>query len=472
MRSTLKIAVPIVLVFGVVFAVTVIKKLDTSSPLNGDGGDGTPVDVPLQSAYTSIRYDPESAYVWDRHFDGFHEVSDEAHPVSFWFKNRNTSPMHVRILGRSCGSCTSAHIAHVPPDALDKLVAKTAAGLFPVSAFPVPDLLTAIAVGEMNSELKWHKYDFPLSLSQPTAPYTVPAAADDDHPTWAVVKLAITVNGIGPVTRYAQLGMQTENMPVEAEQSLAVSFQGINPFEVAPDTKDVGSLPEGTSPQTFDIIYFSATRSQSGLPPPGILVDSNAPFIDVRDPVPMTEAERTAFAQTMAKDERGGVVPVRGAYRIPVTVSRALPDGREPDIGPFEAGINISGPGASGSRRVTVKGVMTGVIALASGDDLKIGKNGQWDVKYGTTTRTRLASDRPGLEVEVVPEETTPGFLDVSLGPVEVKSDRRYWPMTIVVPANTGFGPLPRDAAIVLRTKGPNPITVRIPVEGRGFRRN
>lgn len=472
MNSTLKMVVPIVLVCGGVFALTVIKKLDTTPPMDTTGTDATSPAMPLQFTYLEMKYDPTSSEPRLKHFAGFHEVSDEEHPASYWFQQTATQPTDVRVLGRSCTSCTSARVGVPPPDEMDAFISRSVLGVFPASAFPVPDLLTAAVFAKLNQSIQWTEFDF----ENPESRATVPAAAEG-KPTWGLFQMGIKITAQGPKTLSAGVGMKTESMPVAAQLTLTVSMVGVNAFQVVPETANLGSMPEGAVDRSIEIQYWSATRSPyvastraDYLPPPTMNVADDDPFVTLSPPRVLSPDEVAGLARTLSADA-GQPIQVRGAYRVTATVHRKLPDGREPDIGPFEKYIGISGPGTNNSRRVTIKGVTTGLVSLASGDVLKLGKNGEWNVRYGDKTETQLVSDRPGLEIELVPEESVPSFLNLALSPPEDRSGRRYWTLKVTVPPNTGFGSLPRDACIVLRSKGPNPQKVRIPVQGIGFRR-
>lgn len=472
MNSTLKMVVPIVLVCGGVFALTVIKKLDTTPPSETDNADFASPTMPLQFTYLEMKYDPASEEPRLRHFDGFHEVSDAEHPASYWFQQTAPQPTDVKVLGRSCTSCTAARVGVLPPNTMETFVTQTALGLFPASVLPVPDLLTAAAFTHLNQSIQWTEFDF----DHPESKAVVPPAVDG-KPVWGLFQMGIKVTAQGQKTLSAGVGMKTESMPVAAQITLTVSMRGVNAFEVVPDTVNLGSLPEGAADRPIEIYYWSATRSPylpkihaNYLPPPGMNTADEDPFVTLGTPRVLDTEEVATLARNLSADA-GQSIQVRGAYRVTATVHRKLPDGREPDIGPFEKYIGVSGPGANNSRRVTIKGITTGLVSLASGDVLKLGKNGEWNVRYGDKTEAQLVSDRPGLEIELVPEESVPSFLQFSLSPPEDRSGRRYWTIKVTVPPNTGFGSLPREACVVLRSKGPNPQKVRIPIQGIGFRR-
>ena len=180
-------------------------------------------------------------------------------------------------------------------------------------------------------------------------------------------------------------------------------------------------------------------------------------------PVPVGDADRERLADYLRKGNGDNPIPIRRAYKVPLTL---LPSGDGPplDLGPFERTVVVAGPADAGEFKVTVRGTLTGAVALAEGTEVKIG---QFPAKHGKTVTAALVADRPGVELELVPGEFVPKYLQVELG-LPSDDGRRRWPLRVTVPPDTSPGDLPRDAAVVARTKGPNQQRIRIPVRGTG----
>jgi len=132
MGSTLKVFIPIVLVFGVVFTLTVVKKLDTTPPSPSSDSKTPATVMPLRFTYTEVRYDPAADEPLLRHFPGYFEISDQENTASFWFRNTNSTATEVQVLGRSCTSCTAARLAVVPPTGVPELVRLLQSECFPL----------------------------------------------------------------------------------------------------------------------------------------------------------------------------------------------------------------------------------------------------------------------------------------------------------------------------------------------------
>jgi hypothetical protein len=76
-------------------------------------------------------------------------------------------------------------------------------------------------------------------------------------------------------------------------------------------------------------------------------------------------------------------------------------------------------------------------------------------------------SGKNDLDLEVVPGESKPSFLQPKLAEAKSEPGRKTWELTVAIPPNQGFEPY-WTGHVVLRTKGPNPQRVRIPVSGNG----
>ena len=91
----------------------------------------------------------------------------------------------------------------------------------------------------------------------------------------------------------------------------------------------------------------------------------------------------------------------------------------------------------------------------------------------GTGKTVTLQTSLPGLELEKDAERTWPHLRVTLKDPTEGAGGRRRWEVQVEIPADTQVsGKFPRDAkgyqdtAVYLRTKGPEPQVIRIPVRG------
>lgn len=466
MNSSLKAGLLVGLVMLVIFGATVISQYTADQKsLNPDDAADTPTQ-PLRLAGTDRRYDPFSAEPAERNFQAHHEQGQRA-MAAFWFHNVNPTPVRVAVRGVSCGSCSYFAVGTFPTPAVNEFAVRSAAGLFPASPLPVPDLMTAVGYAALLQKQTFVELD----VKEKNGTAEIPAAGPDG-PAVGYFLLGVNVGSEGPIApRSIDVGLQTGKMPSPATVHLAVHLVGAKPFEVTPATLKLGTFPEGAPDRNFEFAYWSATRSQAALPPPKLAVFGDGSFVTVGTPVPLTPAERQLLADSLLRaDPNKRPVPVAGGYNVPVRVRRKV-DGAtppEPDIGPFERVIGVSGD-APKAERVTIRGTVTGLVAL--GDGLSEAKLGDFNAEFGVSKEFKLHADRADVELETVPAECVPKYLEATLSAPVTEGTRRTWTLKIAVPAQAGIGYLPPDAVVVVRSKGANPQRVRIPVQGNGFRR-
>jgi hypothetical protein len=467
-RTNLIAALGLAMLVGVVFVVTLISQYTGTPPEDPTKPKGQAVlGVPLRFATTEMRYDPGSEDLDKKYFPGFFEVSDKLLKVNFWFKNPNPVPVRFTVRGRSCSACTTANLAVIKPEELAKFERAVAASRLGVGVIPVPDLVTPMAHLALLNSLEWHNLDF----ERPDESVTVPAAPDADTPTWGVFQVVIKVSVIGFKALSATVGMAAGDGPA-IEVPFFVATVGVPPLEVTPRTIEIGEFSEGSAPRHAQLYCWSATRDQSDLIAPAVNVSGNDPFVRVGTPVPFTDDDRAAVP--MPKGGPNGAVPrVRGGFRIPVTIYRRVPPAEarpgeptQPDVGPFERQIGIATLGAP-SLAVTVTANVTGIVGLLDGGviDLK-----DFNGRNGVEKTVTLVSDKPDLELKLLPEECVPNYLKLTLSPPRTDSGRKYWTVKVVVPAKACLSDLPADSSVVLSgTTGGETIKVKLPVKGHGF---
>lgn len=444
MNSTLKTAGVLGLFMAVVFGATVIKQY-TGRPSDTDGT--TTDDAPTQP----VRLISEREA-----FQGFYEKGNHL-SADFWIQNITTDPVQIAALARSCTACSSAQVGIVPPEAMKEFETQSAA-------------ISTLAATGLMQKIQWKNLDFD---AKPPIPVVLPPAPSKDVPSFAILRLGIDVNAVGETMRHVDFGFRTDRMVTPAVVKYVVRFHGMSPFAVTPPEINLGEMAEGQADRTFTAHYWSATRSQDQLPAPGtsLSTGSSDPFVSIGKPEPMTEAERTALATQLTAGDEKKPVTVIGGYKIPITVRRQVPGATpspEPDIGPFERAIGVSGPG-SDSAKVTLKGTVIGLVSLA--DSASVAKLGHFNAKFGTSKDFKLFAEREGLELELIPAENDPPSLKTTLNGPVTENGRRIWTLKIAVPENAVLGDLPPDAAVVLRAKGPAGQKIRVPVSGTGFSR-
>ena len=253
------------------------------------------------------------------------------------------------------------------------------------------------------------------------------------------------------------------------QQVFKVAVVGAAVLDVLPRKLDFGDLPEGSAPREAELLCWSSTREQAELPPPTASVNAKDPFLRLGTPVPLTDGEKAR----LAADKSAGSARVKGGYRVPVTLLRRLPAGEapagipaQPDIGPYERQIGVAGGGAA-VLAVPVTATMTGVVGLLEGGviDLK-----DFPSRAGVERTASLVSDKPDLALELVPGESGPGYLKLTLSEPRTENGRRLWTLKVVVPPDACESDLPPGSAVALRgTTGGESVRIKLPVKGRGF---
>lgn len=464
MNSSLKTFGIIALFAAVVYGVTFISQFNfTASDLGDENADRLADRDPiLLMQSNTMMYNPTSSQPSQRFFPGFYEISQEPQKVSFWFQNRNNDPVDVEIVDRSCTSCSMAALGTVTNQQMVACASRENVGLpgiMPGFA-GVPDLTTVLASAKLLSEIKFRPFDFDKKkdIAQ------IPAAESEEEPTWCVLQLGVIVSGLGSKNLSAYT---TFSLPEQLEPkriAFNISVVGMSPFLVEPEDLRFGSLDMEGGGRTADVVYWSATRTPDELPPPSIALSESDRLVSVGPAELLSEPELAKLSRQLTN--QGKKAPIKAAYKFTVSVlpkvsqdSAAPP----PDIGPFQRSIGVSGPDSS-STRINVSGVITGLVEISGGSELNLGR---FSGPAGVSKSVVLVSDLTELELETVPDEFRPGYIKGELEPQTSTDGRKRWTLKVSVPPGSGFGDLPPESAIVLKSLGEKSQRIRIPVRGQ-----
>lgn len=450
----------IALVFGLVL-ITELTGIEDPAVANQTAPDGKkPVGQPLIFTSSICKFDPKSEELQNRMFRGFYEIG-ETDTAFFWFKNRSPRPVTITSLGASCTTCSAARIAHVTPEVLDEYAKMIAISGTLGSLLPgAPNLLDAFAAQSFEAGLPWKT----IELTKFNSTLELPAGGTPEKPGLGIVQLQLKASQNGSREPKVAIKASVDDEPPTTYE-LQMNFMVVGNFAVRPQTIDVGELAEGSTSRPQEIICWSATRDFGDrFPPPILRPHEDDPFVTISTPVRMTSDELEKLnAQISA--EMKWTNRTLAAYRYGVTVHREL-NGKTADIGPFAKVIYVAGAHGEKSS-VTVNGTVTGVIRLAEGKTVDFGT---YEARFDKILRTTLLSNRSDMELEVVSGETKPRFLVATLDTATVEGGAKIWKLILKVAANQGFQ-ANWSGVVVLRSTGPNPITIRIPVTGNGIRR-
>jgi hypothetical protein len=482
--STLKILVPLGILMGVIFAVTVFTQNTPNAVEERTVDRVSPLANPLRFFTSSrqwIPYEGSPEYftgsLQNREFPGYFEPGETEYPASFWFENRNNAPVTMQLLKVSCTSCSGGQVAPIPPDLSKQILQMTAISLLPQGfATALPAVGLAGPAAQMDSArgtLVWQKHAFNKPIAEIV--YTVPAAPTGDpwYESWNILQLYFKVRPGAFRPLEADFRTQLQGTERVAVETIKIIYQAAAAFDLDPQSIDIGELTDASSPQNHEFIIYSSTRRKmSDLSllvsmPPGVSGEPGE-FIAAGKPIPIPENQLPSLAvyitvkKNPSPERRGPPVRVESAIRVPVTVSVKVGQNKL-DIGRVERVISVTQ--GSETKQVVVHGSMRGPIFLA---------NGATELSFGTFKYTAehaasviVETERSGVELSIVKELTQPKCLKIDLRKQTDNGERGSYKLRAVIPASEQLGEI-RDGVVVLEAKGPNPQRMRIPVTGRG----
>jgi hypothetical protein len=477
MKTFTRIGLPILLVAGVVFGITFIRMYSPPEERQGSGDAKTEKDVGREAAlkFFTVRAivgNPSSTpkYLW--YWDSTVEVAAPGH-FEFWCQNRNPQPVTIRVPATNC-QCAGAEMAVVPNDAYQEYAVLSALSGSPL--WSAPAALAAYAHVNFESKLTW----LPLFKGGERPDQTIPAANAASGPQFALVRLAWTGKGEpGPkgisAEVYASVGDAVPSREVlGAEMNVVPSFE-LHRLEglqwASAREVSVGDLRENSEAK-LTIYLASFTRSHLLY---NVSSDHPTPCITWTEPVPATEEELASFiAHTRGTENL--IRRVRNLSKIEFTVRERIEVAtgdqksfHQLDLGPVDRKLTIAGVG-SGGWAMTLKGRVLGEIAVLSGADGGRIDLGTFAADQGANKEVVLLAERPGLDLSLLENETTPNYLKVKLEALKDYPDgRKQWKLRVTVPQRMLYGSLPENSGIVLKTSGISSRRLRLPVRGMTY---
>ena len=467
--STLKILVPLVLLVGVIFAITYFAQYTPPEPDEPTPDTKTvQLKKPLRFFSTIRHWDPIGS-LQDQQFPGFFEQGQTSYPASFWFENRGTAAVQMQLKYVSCTSCSGGQVAPIPPDVTKQILQMTALSTLPqgfVNGLPLGLAVPTALLDAKRDSLKWqyHKFDkAPIDIK-----YEIPGAPTGDRwaEQWAILQLQFQVKP-GGARLTAEFLVKADGSDELSDERFGIEYTAAEPFDLGRTTIDVGELTEASPTQTHEILVYSSTRDSSDLEKLAMLValpDGTSglpgPFVSVGKPVPVPEDKIDELAIRISIQAKQPT-RVRSAFRVPVTISPKVGDAKL-DIGSIARIISFTQ--GTDTKQVRVKGSMRGPASIVGARELGFGAFTSSDPQTAIAT---IETERSGVELEIVKDLTVPKFLKVELVKQPDNGERGSYRLKVTIPAGEQLGDI-RDGLVVLQAKGPNPLRLRIPVTGRG----
>lgn len=505
LKSTLKIAVPIVALMSVIFGITLLSRY-TPEPIERDKGAGgdsgqTRTEPPLRF-FTSTRTwdpplltpeyrhlpllapsadpskeDPLAFSLQDRIFQGFYEPSPEVRRAAFWFENRNPQSVTLQLKGVNCGACSGGRLASIPPEVTKAYLHRTALAALPIGVFNAFGVGLADPAAEF-SKLNWTTHKFSES---PNATYKVaaaPAVADKWAPQWGILELTFSVSKDPKVPLESVFATQVDGTDNVGGHKFSIFFAPSEPFAVSRPTIDVGEINQLTGDREYTFLLYSATRgpgSEFGdLDKPVCTVQATpgidpGPFVAVTNIQRVPDGDLFEVAQQTAKT--GRLTKVQAAYRITVALRPQVGDARL-DIGAFDRTVFMTVGNSTAS--VKISAMVRGAVWLANGKtEIEIPT---FKGRLGTVHTPELVTESSAIELAVAEDECRPRFFKYELVKKPERGGQGYYDLKITVPPTRQYGAIDRSSVVVLEVrpakgaKGPGaaPQRIRIPVRGSG----
>lgn len=502
MSLNVKIGIAVAALVGLVFVVTflsMLPKTDINDPNNT--GQAELPKPGLTQYVKDMRYMPTSGRAEYREYQQYFETGE--HTVPFWLSNSNEVPLTVSFVSTSCTACSLAEFAIVPalpfnpegdPDPFGAVIGGIT-GKAALTTDDPPFGLNDVAFRarqRIEAEIppaSWQRLKPPGStrddVTDVKQSVEIPAAASADKPTWVIVRLNIKVTQAKVLETH--FSCQRTDSPVPQPFTLFAAVVPVEPCEVYPPVIDFKTMSEDSRSAEETVYYWSHTRTHTRspdglltpLPPPDVAVaTARLPNVTFTPPVPATRDELEALAKRLVPDP-ATMPPVRvaAAYKTTLRFNRSVTtDGKtvEADLGPFERVVDLPPDGRgltlTKTPSTTVRATLLGSVRLAEGRNVKDDKInlGSFNVRSELVRDVVLTSDKPGLELETLPELTEPKYL--KLDPdlkAERKGDSTRWTLTLRIDKDVGGGEMKPGSVVVVRIKGTGQL-VRIPVTGRG----
>ena len=477
MKSTLRIAVPIVALIAVIFGVTFFAQYtpttdDNTKETKGSGKEPPlrffssarawdPPTFPLPSKEQPLDYrglpllapsgtpsDPDFPFnfsVQNRAFPGFYEIQSDAagpkHGAAFWFENPNPKSISMQLKSVSCGACSGARVAAIPPDVTRQFLEMSRVSILPQGLCTgIPVGMAGPAANLAPDRLKWEQHVF---RDNPNAQFKIPPANNHDgwSPQWGILDLQFSVSAVGPKPLTAEFQTMIDGTQDVETNRFMILANGANPFELSTGRIELGELSEKSELRKFEVVVFSTTRGplRTGFGEPG---DLQAPstnvrmpltqgglpgeFITIGPPERVSDAELGYIASKIAEaTKQKQFVRIESAYRYIVTLRPKVND-KSIDIGLFEREIWFTLPNAD-QRQVSVRGLVTGVVWLDDNVHQVLMPNTKFFEGY--TKTSRLITAQRDLSVVLLKDQTKPSFLQVELekDPNPPTADRGYY---------------------------------------------
>ena len=486
MKSTLKVALPIVILLAVIFGITFFSQYTTRDPVISEQKLTAPpleftssdrywiphvVRVKIDEELLKGNPDVHSYKIQNVFFPGFYEP-DSHGQASFWFENKNASSVTMQLKAVSYTSCSEGAVYVIPPDTTRLTLQMSGLSVLPQG------LVSGLPVGMVGPGALFDQHHLPPAAKHQFADpskviFNIPGANNPDGwtPAWGILELGFNAKNVseGRVLTARFESVVDANPDQVGNDELKVRFDVVEPMHMFPQTIDFGVLDESSKPEPREIIVYSCTREPGRLAPPTVL--SRNPlggdpgkFLTVGTPVPVPRTDLEELSLSIS-DKLKKAQNITAAYRVPLTLNLKLGNERL-DIGLLERTIDASAAGVDvPTKPVHVRAVIRGGVWLPEGNTYDLGS---FKARDGVTRNTfELVTDNPDVVVKVADGQQQPEFVQVTMERQANLGGKGLYKVRVHIPPSKQVG-LITYGVIVFEIAGPNPQRVRVPLKGRG----
>lgn len=431
---------PVVLFVGIIGGIAWLTQY-MPSWRTPDTSPGSAVKKDTSPAQDVLKFTRTRA-VWD--FDeqgqdtGYvreYERGVEGH-YDFPFRNVLGKPAEIGLLAVSC-DCTSAEVAFLPKDEWERVVAE-------LSKRPWADV-------EFTSAPDWHKVTKDENEGLP-----VPA---DAHGLVRVTWKGRKETGERLRTQLRFWSQPAGDLSGRQFETIEVPVVMADAVMADPPRQSVGVLGPGDAGRA-EIYLWSATRGPDELRL-AVQNDPDDPLFHFEGR-PLTEKERDALQGRLL--EKKIYSKVRAGYVVSATVHEQKA-GKQLDQGPFHHAVPLLLDEIPLEAPPKVTGTVRGDVEVGAQEEQGKINLKSFSAREGLR-RTIPLYARAGAKLEAHGQH--PAALEYRLTRAEggAPAGRERWNLELSIPPFAWSGPLPENAAVILRVGGEQPRLVRIPVVG------
>jgi hypothetical protein len=380
----------------------------------------------------------------------------------FWFQNPNDYDVDVGVEAKSC-KCSRIEVLNLTneqEETLRKPLPAVAAADCLSGSAGLLQYLTMVGAGQLSV--------YPFMAPGPQW-RTIAVGTERGQPvrkkSTAFLRLSWDGRNMAAVRLGIKLWVQHAGDPKTRGgwTQIEAPVNVVGPIRFTPNELEIHDLDSTSTIASAQFYVWSSSRANMTV----TAYESTHDPAFICSVTPLTGPE---FRAAVAKLTPEFPIPPQPVllYRVDVTVRDQPPEApldwgafnREIVIKTDKPDIGVNVIPISGRLRGPVTVGVPGAVGVPPGAGDKIILK-TFPARDGTKETIPLSSMVPGLKLEV--DHYIPDYLHVDLQ----DHDNGDWQLTVEVPPNRLIGKLPDKSAVILKTVGPNPRRIHIPILGK-----